>query len=86
MLKILKFWLPYFLKISCPSLFKVQYLQNYPMEMKNFFSDLKLMKLPSISNILFPWRPIDFKIKVISVLKNMKKTVILLIFANIKRY
>ena len=44
------------------------------------------MKLPSISNILYPWRPIDFKIKVISILKNMKKTVIFLIFTDIKRH
>ena len=78
MLKILKFWSPYFLKISCPPLFKVQYLKNYSREIKNFFSHLKLMKLLSISNILFPWRPIDFKIH--------EKTVIFLIFADIKRH
>ena len=86
MLKFLKFWSPYFLIISCPPLFKVQYHKNYSMEMKNFFSHLKLMKLPSISNILFAWRPIDFKIKVISILKNTKKTVIFLIFVDIKRH
>ena len=48
---------------------------------------MKLMKLPSISNILFPWRPIDSKIKVISILKKkMKKTAIFLIFEDIKRH
>ena len=40
----------------------------------------------SISNIFFPWRLIDTKITVISILKNMKKTVIFLIFAAIKRH
>ena len=54
--------------------------------MKNFFSDLKLMKLSSILNILFPWRPLGPKINVISILKNMKKTVIFSIFADIKRH
>ena len=56
--------------------------------MKIFFFHLKFMELPSISNILFPWRaPIDSKIKVISIFKkNMKKTVIFLIVADIKRH
>ena len=54
--------------------------------MKNFFSHLKLMKLPSISNFLFPWRPLGPLIKVILILKNMKKTVIFLIFPDIKRH
>ena len=58
MLKILKFWSPYFLKISCPPLFEVQYPKNYSREIKNFFSHLKYMKLLSMPNILFPWRPI----------------------------
>ena len=40
----------------------------------------------SISNIVFPWRLIDSKITVISILKNMKKTVIFLIFRYIKRH
>ena len=45
------------------------------------------MKLPSILNVLFPWRPIDSKIKVSSILKkHEKKTVIFLIFADIKRH
>ena len=44
------------------------------------------MKLLSISNTFFPWTPIDSKLKVISILKNMKKTVIFLIFADIKRH
>ena len=43
MLKILKFCSPYFWKISCPPLFKVQYLKNYSREIKNFVSDLKLI-------------------------------------------
>ena len=86
MLKILKFWSPYFLKISCPPLFKVKYLKIYSMEMKIFFFHLKLMKLPSISNILFPWRPLSPKIKVNWILKNTKKTVIFLFFAYIKRH
>ena len=56
------------------------------MEIENIFSHLKLMNLLLISNILFPWRLIDSKIKVISILKNLKKTVIFLIFADIKRH
>ena len=44
------------------------------------------MKLPSILNFLFPWRPLGPKIKVIWILKNMKKTAIFLIFSDIKRH
>ena len=53
---------------------------------KYFLRFEELMKLPSISNFLFPWRRLSHKIKVISILKNMKKTVIFLIFADIKRH
>ena len=74
---------PYFLKISYPPLFKVKYLKNYSMVIKKIFSHLKL---PSIWNILFPRRPIDSKIKVISISKNMKKTVIFLILTDIKSH
>ena len=79
MLNILKFWSPYFLIISCRALFKVQYHKNYSMKIKNFFSHLKLMKLPLISNI-------DSKIKIIWIFKKHEKTVIFLIFTDIKRH
>ena len=44
------------------------------------------MKLPSVLNILFSWRPIASKLKVISIFKNMKNTVIFVIFTEIKRH
>ena len=44
MLKILKFFSTYFLIISCPPLFKVQYHKNYSME-KKFFLPFKAYEI-----------------------------------------